>query len=250
LPLWQLPMNTSCDIRKRAPVASLLDNTSSTTSTTVSICEASKIHYGVIRWYEPVTGRWLSNDPIGISGGLNQYVAFENAPTAFRDPSGLDIYIFVRSGHISLAVQASWEEGDVHSWRTYDFYGTGQMVDSQNQQGNVMTGVISQEDLMKRLAYNSVIGAYRVKTSKVQDAVAIAEILNQKGSPPNYGDEGRCEKRSFEIVKNASGLDLLKYDLGWGGAQNLVTSHLDREVNKHKNLSRAGGSADSIFIEE
>jgi len=44
---------------------------------------------GIIRWYEPVTGRWLSNDPIGISGGLNQYQAFKSNPVNFRDPSGL-----------------------------------------------------------------------------------------------------------------------------------------------------------------
>jgi RHS repeat-associated protein len=31
------------------------------------------LYYFRARWYEPVTGRWLSNDPIGISGGLNQY---------------------------------------------------------------------------------------------------------------------------------------------------------------------------------
>jgi RHS repeat-associated protein len=41
------------------------------------------------RWYDPVTGRWLSNDPIGISGGLNQYVFCANNPVNFRDPSGL-----------------------------------------------------------------------------------------------------------------------------------------------------------------
>jgi RHS repeat-associated protein len=41
------------------------------------------------RWYDPITGRWLSNDPIGISGGLNQYVAFGNNPVNFRDPLGL-----------------------------------------------------------------------------------------------------------------------------------------------------------------
>ena len=63
--------------------------TFSTTSTTVSVRDASKIHYGVIRWYEPVTGRWLSNDPIGISGGLNQYVFCANNPVNGRDPFGL-----------------------------------------------------------------------------------------------------------------------------------------------------------------
>ena len=41
------------------------------------------------RWYDPETGRWLSNDPIGISGGLNQYVFCGNNPVNFRDPWGL-----------------------------------------------------------------------------------------------------------------------------------------------------------------
>ena len=41
------------------------------------------------RWYDPETGRWLSNDPIGISGGLNQYVFCGNNPVNFRDPYGL-----------------------------------------------------------------------------------------------------------------------------------------------------------------
>ncbi|MDZ4197926.1 MAG: RHS repeat-associated core domain-containing protein [Kiritimatiellia bacterium] len=40
------------------------------------------------RWYDPLTGRWLSNDPIGIGGGLNQYVAFGNNPVMFVDPWG------------------------------------------------------------------------------------------------------------------------------------------------------------------
>jgi uncharacterized protein RhaS with RHS repeats len=44
---------------------------------------------GIVRGYDPTTGRWLSNDPIGISGGVNQYVAFNNAPLEFSDPWGL-----------------------------------------------------------------------------------------------------------------------------------------------------------------
>ncbi len=41
------------------------------------------------RWYNPETGRWLSKDPIGISGALNQYAAFGNSPVNFIDPYGL-----------------------------------------------------------------------------------------------------------------------------------------------------------------
>jgi len=36
-----------------------------------------------------VTGRWLSKDPIGIAGGLNQYTFCESDPVNSRDPSGL-----------------------------------------------------------------------------------------------------------------------------------------------------------------
>ncbi len=46
------------------------------------------------RWYDPVTGRWLSKDPIGISGGLDQYVAFANNPVMFIDPDGEAILEF------------------------------------------------------------------------------------------------------------------------------------------------------------
>ena len=41
------------------------------------------------RWYDTETGRWLSNDPIGISGGLNLYAFCANNPVCFVDPMGL-----------------------------------------------------------------------------------------------------------------------------------------------------------------
>jgi RHS repeat-associated protein len=52
-------------------------------------CWPTGLYYFRARWHDPVAGRWLSNDPIGISGGLNQYVFCALAPCAFRDPLGL-----------------------------------------------------------------------------------------------------------------------------------------------------------------
>jgi RHS repeat-associated protein len=49
----------------------------------------TELYYFRARWYDPVMGRWLSNDPIGISGGLNQYVFCGNNPVNFVDPYGL-----------------------------------------------------------------------------------------------------------------------------------------------------------------
>ena len=51
------------------------------------------------RTYDPVSGRWLSNDPIGISGGLNQYVFCGNSPVNATDPSGLDIIYLLDSNN-------------------------------------------------------------------------------------------------------------------------------------------------------
>jgi RHS repeat-associated protein len=42
------------------------------------------------RWYDPHTGRFLSEDPIGLSGGINPYVFAGNDPVNQRDPSGLE----------------------------------------------------------------------------------------------------------------------------------------------------------------
>ena len=42
------------------------------------------------RWYNPVLGRWLSRDPIGLVGGFNCFDFAHNKPTEWSDPLGLD----------------------------------------------------------------------------------------------------------------------------------------------------------------
>jgi len=50
---------------------------------------ASGLYSFRARWYDPVTGRWLSNDPISVAGGLNQYAFCANRPVMATDPRGL-----------------------------------------------------------------------------------------------------------------------------------------------------------------
>jgi uncharacterized protein RhaS with RHS repeats len=41
------------------------------------------------RWYDPQTGRFLSQDPNGLAGGVNLYAYAGNNPASFSDPFGL-----------------------------------------------------------------------------------------------------------------------------------------------------------------
>jgi RHS repeat-associated protein len=100
------------------------------------------------RWYDPIIGRWISNDPIGISGGLNQYRFCYDSPVVCIDPFGL-------SGTMTLV---SWDDGTRyggilaggHAWIEYtpdapgsskQSYGTWPKDEAKNRKGGLNEGL-------------------------------------------------------------------------------------------------------------
>lgn len=51
--------------------------------------QGSELYCMRARYYDPELGRFLSEDPIGISGGLNLYAYAGNDPVNVADPSGM-----------------------------------------------------------------------------------------------------------------------------------------------------------------
>ncbi|MCB1740917.1 MAG: RHS domain-containing protein [Gammaproteobacteria bacterium] len=54
-------------------------------------------YYNYHRWYEPMVGRYITSDPIGLEGGLNPYQYAGANPVLFVDPYGLE-KIFIKDG--------------------------------------------------------------------------------------------------------------------------------------------------------
>jgi RHS repeat-associated protein len=48
------------------------------------------LHYYRARWYDGNLGRFISEDPIGLSGGINQFAYANNNASNLIDPNGLD----------------------------------------------------------------------------------------------------------------------------------------------------------------
>ncbi|MDK2127081.1 RHS repeat-associated core domain-containing protein, partial [Parachitinimonas caeni] len=51
--------------------------------------EETGLHYNRFRYYDPQLGRYVTQDPVGISGGSNLYRFGSNMPETFIDPMGL-----------------------------------------------------------------------------------------------------------------------------------------------------------------
>ena len=67
----------------------------------VTTKKASGVLYYGYRYYDPVTGRWLSRDPIGERGGINLYGMVGNNPISLFDKIGLMAFYSDPNGTLS-----------------------------------------------------------------------------------------------------------------------------------------------------
>lgn len=58
------------------------------------------LHYNYFRYYDPITGRYTTSDPIGLAGGLNSYAYAINSPINWSDRLGLYVEILISDSRL------------------------------------------------------------------------------------------------------------------------------------------------------
>ncbi len=81
--------------------------------------EESGLHYNHHRYYDPIAGRYISSDPLGLAAGPNTYAYVENDPVNHIDPTGLLLFAFDGTGNNDPAEEISDISNVVRFNRTY-----------------------------------------------------------------------------------------------------------------------------------
>ena len=73
--------------------------------------EETGLDYYRARYYDPASGRFISEDPIGFRGGINFYKYATNHPINLKDPSGkqtgFEEYVPADDGRTTTSVSAA-----------------------------------------------------------------------------------------------------------------------------------------------
>jgi len=78
------------------------------------------VYYMRARWYEPKSGRFLSEDPIGLAGGINSCVYAGDDPVNTRDPTGLHCELKEIPGYWYSACQVGRKDCEWY-WQPAEF---------------------------------------------------------------------------------------------------------------------------------
>ena len=79
--------------------------------------DCTGLFYYRARYYHPVLGRFISEDPIGWgSGGFNLYAYVNNNPLRFVDPKGLKVTVWSRGARIGPGNIVGKIPGADHRW--------------------------------------------------------------------------------------------------------------------------------------
>ena len=106
--------------------------------------EITKLHYNHHRYYNPLLGRYMEPDPIGLEGGDNPYIYANNDPVNLVDPSGLS-YASGIDYTASMVYESFYSDFQSSTYRDYGMSNNFNSVDgivyyANNYSGDYLVG--------------------------------------------------------------------------------------------------------------
>jgi len=92
----------------------------------------TELYYYRARWYDPQARRFISEDPIGLNGGINLYAYVGNNPINAIDPFGYLTIIVPGTWNI----HNDWEKSDFRKLVEKTFGETAIVIDNPNMGNN------------------------------------------------------------------------------------------------------------------
>jgi len=170
--------------------------------------EETGLHYNRHRYYDPNTGQFTQQDPIGLLGGINNYGYAPN-PTGWIDPFGLvckeryDRYKKLREDGYSARDAATFLKnsaaGESASYQGKDpYFGVDKLENISLQQGDKVAHITFKSD-------GDIAGSYfttpeALETSRRVDGAVDAKRLNQ-GLQVYAGDRRTEYKRYVQVFE-------------------------------------------------
>ena len=189
------------------------------------------LYYMRSRWYEPKSGRFLTEDPTDIAGGLNLYAYAANDPVNARDPSGLELTM---DGGGDGPGPSEFRAPDVCVTTMlpgYEIYAGGQLAGSGPPRAIVICGGPGGEasghaafggGRWGRGGTGGVTGGRGGGTILLREPRYLQPELRRRGQPPEDPLHARlCAAAAFTVKQGGDrakfGLPLLFFDMLFGG---------------------------------
>ncbi|HYR76513.1 MAG TPA: RHS repeat-associated core domain-containing protein [Pyrinomonadaceae bacterium] len=106
------------------------------------------------RWYEPQLGRFISEDPIGLAGGINSFAYVGNNPQNATDPTGL----YEIDVHYYLTYYLAKKTGCFQDWEAREIANEDQLTD-ENAETRPARGSTDMQRMRNRVFHGFFSGA-------------------------------------------------------------------------------------------
>ena len=151
------------------------------------------LHYNRFRYYDPQTGRFTTQDPISLAGGINLYQYAPN-PVLWVDPLGLDKFLYRSMSmdeYSELNKTGRWSanNGSMESkWFAESYNDANQWGKTMGHGGDYMVVQIKVPDDVYHGAYSNehLDGIGKAKCIEISE-------LNKANASPRWSKKITCE---------------------------------------------------------